>query len=72
VTKQTANTLPTLDCLITHLEREGFNWDVGHTGGLIEARVWDWPNVIGRYRPNQVEPVYGMLFQACIAAGVCE
>jgi hypothetical protein len=49
------------DGLICWLEKRGYGWSLDHTGRLIEARIWDWPNVIGRYRPNTVEPLADML-----------
>lgn len=55
---------PTVDMLIADLEARGLGWSLDHTGGLVEARVWDWPNVIGRYRPNTVEPLVEMLAAA--------
>ena len=55
---------PTADDLIAVLERYGLGWSLDHTGNLIEARVWDWPNVVGRYRPTSVEPLRDMLAKA--------
>jgi hypothetical protein len=52
------------DGLICWLENRGFGWSLDHTGRMIEARIWDWPNVIGRYRPNTVEPLADMLRKA--------
>jgi hypothetical protein len=49
------------DDLICLLEKRGYGWSLGHTGRMIEARIWDWPNIIGRYRPNSVEPLADML-----------
>lgn len=49
------------DELIQWLELRGFGWSLDHTGHMIEARVWDWPNVIGRHRPSKVEPLADML-----------
>ena len=49
------------DELIQWLEARGFGWSLDHTGHLIEARIWDWPNVVARYRPAKVEPLAGML-----------
>ncbi len=54
----------TPDDLIQILESRGLGWSLDHTGNLIEARVWDWPNVIGRYRPNTVIPLAEMLAKA--------
>lgn len=53
-----------IDDLIKDLESRGLGWSLDHTGTLIEARVWDWPNVIGRYRPVTTEPVADMLWTA--------
>lgn len=49
------------DELIQWLEARGFGWSLDHTGHMIEARIWDWPNVVGRYRPAKVEPLADML-----------
>jgi hypothetical protein len=49
------------DGLICWLEKRGYGWSLDHTGNLIEARIWQWPNVVGRYRPNRVEPLADML-----------
>ena len=49
------------DGLICWLEKRGYGWSLDHTGNLIEARIWQWPNVVGRYRPNTVEPLADML-----------
>ena len=54
----------TADELIQILESRGLGWSLDNTGRLIEARVWDWPNVIGRYRPHTVEPLAKMLSEA--------
>jgi len=63
------NSLPrkyvTADDIIADLESRGLGWSLDHTGTLIEARVWDWPNVIARYRPATVEPLAKMLAAAC-------
>lgn len=53
-----------VDRLVKELEIRGLGWDVGSTGRVIEARVWDWPYVIGRYRPNKMEDVAKMLAKA--------
>ena len=55
----------TVDQLIANLESQGLGWSLDHTQAqLIEARVWKWPNVVGRYRPNAVEPLAVMLQKA--------
>lgn len=54
----------TVDALIADLESRGLGWSLDNTGRLIEARVWDWPYVIGRYRPNATEPLAKMLAEA--------
>lgn len=54
------------DVLIADLEARGLGWSLDHTGNLIEARVWDWPHVIGRYRPATVEPLEKMLCEAML------
>ena len=64
VSTGSAESLPTADDLIAVLERYGLGWSLDHTGNLIEARIWDWPNVIGRYRPHTVEPLRDMLAKA--------
>lgn len=51
----------TADQLIGWLESRNYGWSLDHTGRMIEARIWDWPNVIGRYRPATVEPLANML-----------
>lgn len=51
----------TVDDLIASLEARGLGWSLDHTWRMIEARVWDWPNVIGRYRPEAVGPLAEML-----------
>ena len=56
---------PTADDIIADLESRGLGWSLDNTGRLIEARVWDWPYVIGRYRPDKVEPLAKMLATAC-------
>jgi hypothetical protein len=62
----------TIDELVSTLEGAGLGWDIGNTGRLIEARVWRWPHVIGRYRPNSMEPVADMLAKAMESAGIKE
>lgn len=59
-----------VDQLIAALEEVGLQWDIGHTGGNIEARVWDWPSVIGRFRSNDVIDLGDMLWKACEDAGL--
>jgi hypothetical protein len=59
-----------IDELINELEEMGLGWSLDHTGNLIEARVWDWPAVIGRYRPIKVEPIAEMLLAAMKDAGI--
>jgi hypothetical protein len=54
----------TADELCRELESRGLGWSLDNNGRLIEARVWDWPYVVGRYRPNQVEPLAQMLAEA--------
>jgi hypothetical protein len=56
---------PTVDDIIADLESRGLRWSIEHTGRLIEACVWDWPAVIGRYRPDTVDPLAKMLAAAC-------
>ena len=55
-----------VDALIEALEKEGFGFSLDHTGCLYEARVWKWPHVVGRYRPEKQEPLLHMLQQACL------
>lgn len=52
------------DSLIAELEARGLGWSLDHTGRLIEARIWDWPHVISRYRPHKTEPLAHMLARA--------
>ena len=54
--------------LIEIIEQEGYHWDVANTSGLREARIWDWPNVKGRYRTNENESPFLMLSKALIIA----
>ena len=54
------------DELIQWLEARGFGWSLDHTGHLIEARIWDWPNVVARYRPAKVEPLARMIRAAML------
>ena len=57
----------TVDELVQALEARGLGWSFGNnTGRLIEARVWDWPRVIGHYRPNSIEPLAKMLKEAML------
>jgi len=56
---------PTIDDIIADLESRGLGWSLDHTGTFIEARVWDWLTVIGRYRPAKTEPLAKMLATAC-------
>lgn len=53
-----------VDRLVVDLEKRKLGWSLDHTGNLIEARIWDWPMVIGRYRPASVEPLHEMLLAA--------
>ena len=55
---------PTVDDIVADLKSRGLGWSLDHTGRLIEALVWDWPHVIGRYRPATVEPLAKMLAAA--------
>lgn len=50
-----------IDDIITDLESRGLGWDIGHTSRLREVRIWQWPNVIARYRPTGPEPLVDML-----------
>ena len=59
-----------VDDLIKELEGMGLGWSLDHTANLIEARVWYWPSVIGRYRPSKVEPIAEMLRAAMKDAGI--
>lgn len=52
------------DRIIQFCEQRGFGWSLDHTGRMIEARIWDWPYCIGRYRPDRVEPLADMLWKA--------
>lgn len=52
------------DELVKWLEARDFGWSLDRTARLIEARVWDWPNVVGRYRPSKIEPLADMLREA--------
>jgi len=47
----------TLDELIADIELRGLGWDVGQSSPMFyEARIWDWPYVIGRHNHNFKEP----------------
>ena len=59
-----------LEDLITILEDQRYQWDVGYTGHLREARVWVWPQAAGRYRPVERETAFDMLKKAAINAGI--
>lgn len=50
----------TAEQIIEELEADNYGWDIGHTGALRECRIWRWPTVFGRYRPNQAEPLADM------------
>lgn len=60
----TQDEAPSADDLIADIESRGLGWSLDHTGRLIEARIWDWPTVIGRYRPEKTEPLAKMLSEA--------
>lgn len=55
---------PTCDEIIEELEKHGLGWDVGKCCRLVEARIWDWPFVICRYRPIERMTVAEMLMKA--------
>ena len=63
------NSLPrkdvTADDIIADLESRGLYWSLDCIPNMIEARIWDWPHVIGRYRPAKTEPLAKMLAAAC-------
>jgi hypothetical protein len=59
-----------VDLIIADLESRGLGWSLDHTGNLIEARIWRWPYVIGRYRPSKVLPLDVMLSEAYSNANV--
>lgn len=52
------------DYLLIELEERGLGWSLDSTGRVIEARIWKWPEVIGRYRPDKLEPLSYMISQA--------
>lgn len=54
------------DELIQWLEARGFGWSLDHTGHMIEARIWEWPNVVARYRPAKAEPLARMIRAAML------
>ena len=60
----------TADAIIAKLEAAGLGWSLDHCGCLIEARIWRWPDVIGRYRPTKVEPLAVMLLEALKQGGI--
>jgi hypothetical protein len=59
-----------VDEIIDVLERNKLGWSLDHTGHLIEARIWRWPVVIGRHRPNRVVPLAQMLIKAIEDSGL--
>lgn len=54
----------TAEEIIANLESRGLGWDIGHTGRLRECRIWNWPHVVGRYRPHGPEPLAEQLSKA--------
>lgn len=60
----------TADSIIAKLEAAGLGWSLDHCGCLIEARIWRWPDVIGRYRPAKTEPLADMLLEALKQGGL--
>jgi hypothetical protein len=59
-----------VDLIVADLESRGLGWSLDHTGNLIEARIWRWPYVVGRYRPAKVLPLEVMLSKAYDNANV--
>ena len=54
-----------IDSLVAKIETKGFRWDVGMIGpNMYEARIWDWPEVIGRVRAHRRCGIYQMLLDA--------
>jgi len=52
----------TLDELIADIESRGLGWDVGQSSPMFyEARIWDWPYVIGRHDHDFQEPITPLL-----------
>ena len=58
--------------IVQWLESKGYGWSFEHTGYLYEARIWDWPNVIGRYRPDDFIGLEDMAIKALEDAGLYE
>ena len=54
----------TPDYMVGKVENLGLHWSLDHTGNLIEARIWAWPFVLGRYRPQTLQPLAQMLWAA--------
>ena len=52
------------DELIQIIEERGLGWDVGNTGNFTECRIWEWPHVVSRYRPQHTESLAHMLAEA--------
>ena len=54
------------DTIIAGLEQRKLGWSLDHTGSMIEARIWEWPYVIGRHRnfTGAPEPLADMLRKA--------
>jgi hypothetical protein len=61
---EAAPSCATADDLIQVLERIELGWSLDSNGRLIEARIWQWPSVVGRYRPDVVEPLRTMHIKA--------
>jgi hypothetical protein len=57
----TIPTNATAEQIIAELEADGYGWDISHTGRLRECRVWKWPVVVGRHRPDKAESLADML-----------
>jgi hypothetical protein len=49
------------DELIDYLEARGFGWSLDHISRMVESRIWEWPNIVGRYRPATRESLADML-----------
>jgi hypothetical protein len=54
----------TPDYMVGKIENLRLGWSLDHTGNLIEARIWAWPTVIGRHRPQTLQPLAQMLWAA--------
>lgn len=53
-----------LDALTECIQARGWVWDVGVLRGGYEARIWDWPHLLGRARSDTKVAMYDLLMEA--------